>query len=281
MKKLMLAVVAALVVALLVVAGCGKKSNAPTSAQGILEKSQQASKEIKSLKASGSADVLTPDSEVKESKVAFDMEGNIISETEVQAKIVATDEKGEKTEAYIMDGYAYSYNPDTGWVKQKVDSSQQLTSGFMTPSQLTDLSKYAENLKKLPDEGNNFVISYDVSSKFFEKTLEGTATGSSAPATEEEKAAQDMVELAKQMLAGLKMTVVMKIDKTTYYPSETKVTMTLKDAPLLGDMSVDMKIAFTDYNQPVTVSLPPEAQNAQEVPSGTAGGIPSIPGLGI
>jgi outer membrane murein-binding lipoprotein Lpp len=281
MKKLVLVVVAVVLVAAVVVAGCGKKSDAPTSAQGILDKSQQASQDVKSLKANGSADVLTPDSEVKESKTTFQMEGNIISETDVEAKIVATDQSGEKTEAYVMDGYAYSYSPTTGWVKQKVDSAAELGGGMMTPGQLTNLSKYAENLEKLPDEGNNYVISFDVGSKFFEEALEGADfTSSSSPSSEEEQNAQAMVELAKQMLAGLKMNIVMKIDKTTYLPSETAVKMSLKDAPMLGDMTVDMTMNFSDYDQPVTVSLPPEAQNAQEMPS-TAGGIPSIPGLGI
>ncbi len=281
MKKLVLAVVAAMLIAVVVLAGCGNKSAAPTSAQGILDRSQEASQDVESLKASGSADVLTPDSEVKESRMTFDMEGNIISETEVEAKIVATDDKGEKTEAYVMDGYAYSYSATTGWVKQKVDSAAELGSGMMTPGQLADMSKYAENLEKLPDEGNNYVISFDVGSKFIEEALEGATATSSAPESEEAQNAQDMIELAKQMLAGLEMNIVMKIDKTTYLPSATSVKMSLKDAPLLGDMSVDMAMTFSGYNEPVTVSLPPEAQNAQEIPSAAAGGIPSIPGLGI
>ena len=51
MKKLALAVLVALLVATVVVAGCGKKeSKAPTGAQGILAKSQEAVKSIKSFK---------------------------------------------------------------------------------------------------------------------------------------------------------------------------------------------------------------------------------------
>lgn len=282
MKKLVLAIIATLLIAAVVVAGCGKKeASTPKGAQAILDKSQKASQEVKSLKASGSADILTPQSEVKESKMTFDMEGNIISETEVEAKITASEDNGKKTEAYIIDGYAYSFDTTTGWVKQKVDSAQELGSGMLTPGQITGLGKYAENLKELPEEGDNYVLSFDVGSEFFEKTLTGAEQPGSEPASEDQQAAQDIVKLAREMLKGLKMSVVMKIDKSTYYPSETTINMSLKDAPIIGDMSVDMKMAFSDYNKPVTVALPAEAQNAKEIQGGLPGGLPSIPGLGL
>ncbi len=282
MKKLVLAIMVMLLIAAVVAAGCGKKeASAPKGAQAVLDKSQKASQEVKSLKASGSAAILTPQSEVKESKMTFEMEGNIISESEVEAKITASEDKGKKTEAYIVGGYAYSFDTTTGWVKQKVDSAQELGTGMLTPGQLTSLGKYAENLKELPEEGNNYVLSFDVGSKFFEKSLTGAEQPGSQPAGEDQQSTQDMLKLAREMLKGLKMSVVMKIDKTTYYPNETTIKMSLKEMPIIGDMSVDMKMAFTDYNKPVSVTLPAEAQNAKELPAGMPGGLPGIPGLGL
>ena len=282
MKKLVLAIIAALLVAAVVVAGCGKKeASAPKGAQAILDKSQKASQEVKSLKSSGSADILTPQSEVKESKMTFVMEGNIVSESEVEARITASEDSGKKTDVYIVGGYAYSFDATTGWVKQKVDSAQGLGSGMLTPGQLTGLGKYAENLKELPEEGNNYVLSFDVGPKFFEKSLADVGQSGSQPAGGDQQSAQDMVKLAREMLKGLKMSVVMKIDKTTYLPSETTIKMSLKEIPIIGNMSVDMKMAFTDYNVPVSVALPAEAQNAKEVPAGLPGGLPGIPGLGL
>jgi hypothetical protein len=166
-------------------------------------------------------------------------------------------------------------------VKQKVDSAQELGGGILTPGQITGLGKYAENLKELPEEGNNYVLSFDVGSEFFEKTLAGAEQPGSQPASEDQQSAQDMVKLAREMLKGLEMSVVMKIDKSTYYPSETTIKMSLKEIPIIGDMSVDMKMAFSNYNEPVTVALPAEAQNAKEIQGGLPGGLPSIPGLGL
>ena len=279
----MMALTATLLVSALLVAGCGcgKSSKPATGAQAILDQSQKATADVKSVKAAGTANVITPDSEVKEARTTFEMQGNFISETEVQARIVATDEKGQTTEAYIMDGYAYSYSTLTGWEKQKVDEAQGLSSGMISPGQVTELSKYAENLEELPEEDGSYVISFDVGSKFFEETLTGAQDQAAEPTTEEQQAAQDMMELAKQMLDGLEMTVVMKIDKETYFPTSIVLEMSLKDAPMLGDMSVEMEVSFSEYNTPVAVVLPEEAKSAPERPSGLPGGLPGIPGLGL
>jgi len=284
MKKLSLVVLVALFVAVLVVAGCGKKEpKAPTGAKQILDKSQQVTKDIKSVKGSGSADVLMPQSEEKETKVTFNMESNVISKDDVEVYMVATEQAGEETQVYLVGGYMYSYSPKTGWEKQKVQGAEDLTSaGLLSPSTVSDLSKYAQNVKQLPDEGNNYVISFDVSSQFFEKAL-SSAQGqqSSAPTSEEQKALQQMTDLMKDMLKGLNMNMVLKIDKTTYYPADAVVTLGIKGAPVIGDMTANLKTAFTDYNKPVTITLPPEARNAPEKASGLPSGIPSLPGLGL
>ena len=87
----------------------------------------------------------------------------------------------------------------------------------------------------------------------------------------------------KDMFKGLKMGVVYKIDRNTMLADSASVTMSMKNAPIIGDMSIDMTVTFTDYNVPVTITLPPEAQNAPEVQPNASGvpSIPSIPGLGL
>jgi hypothetical protein len=40
-------------------------------------------------------------------------------------------------------------------------------------------------------------------------------------------------------------------------------------------------MAFSDYNKPVTVTLPPEAANAPTLQNSAATGLPSFPGLGL
>lgn len=276
MKKFTIALLALFFVTSVVLVGCGKKKES-TGAEAILKKSQAVADDIKSLRASGDAVINTPESEVQETKMTFEMEGNIISETEVNAKITAIDEDGKRTDAYIVDGWAYSYSPTTGWVKQKVEDAQDFGAGaLMTPNQISELSKYAEELKQLPDEGNNYVLSFKVGTRFFEQAFQGAeeAAGGSAPTD------QETLEMAKALLKGLNMTMTMKIDKTTHFPSETRVSMSAETVPILGKMDVSLTMRFTDYNKPVDVTLPAEAQAARELPPG-AGGLPSLPGLGL
>jgi outer membrane lipoprotein-sorting protein len=280
MKKLALAVLVALLVATVVVAGCGKKeSKAPTGAQGILAKSQEAVKSIKSFKGNGSADLKTPQSESKEAKYTYNMQEKIITSDDLQVSFSATQQNGQQNLVYVMDGYMYSYSSAQGWEKQKVASAQQvLGTSFVSPDQISKMSKYAQNLKKLPDEGNNYVLSFSVSSKFFENAL-STSTGSSSSSSQS-KPDQSTMDLIKGLLQSLSMKIKTNIDKTTYYPSSTNVAVSIKDAPLIGNMSVAMDMTFSDYNAPVTITLPPEAQAAKEVaPSAT--GLPTIPGLGL
>lgn len=283
MKKLLLGAVVALMVASLVIAGCGKKdSGSPNSASGILTRSEKASQGAKSFKVSGSANVQTPGSEVKETKTTFTGEFNVISSSDVEGHLVAHDEKGQESQAYIQGDYVYTYSASSGWEKQKIQSVKDLSVGMITPGNLTALTKYAQNVKKLPDEGNNYVISYDVGSKFFENALsEVDQQASSAPSSAEQSVAQGMGDLFKSVAAGIKMSVVMKVDKTSYYPTEVTVTASAKGIPVLGDISLDSKVAFSDYNQPVTVTLPAEAASAKEKSGGLPSGIPSLPGFGL
>jgi Family of unknown function (DUF6612) len=283
MKKLLFAVLVALMVASLAVAGCGKKdSGSPTSANGILTRSQKAVQGVKSFKVSGSVDLKTPGAEEKESKDTFTGEFNVISSSDVEGHLVAQNEKGQESQAYIQGDYVYTYSASSGWEKQKVQNVKDLGVGMITPGNLTALTKYAQNVKKLPDEGNNFVISFDVGSKFFENTLNAVdQQASSAPSSSEQSMAQGLSDLYKSVAAGIKMNVVMKVDKTTYLPSEVTVTASAKGIPVMGDISMESKVAFSDYNQPVTVTLPPEAASAKEKPPGLPSGVPSLPGLGL
>jgi hypothetical protein len=111
--------------------------------------------------------------------------------------------------------------------------------------------------------------------------LTGIDEATSAPATAEQSMAQQYSELAKSVIGDIEVSVVMKIDKTTSYPSEMTARVSAKDIPIMGDVTLNSQLNFTDYNVPVTVTLPPEAASAKEVETGLPSGIPGLPGLGI
>ena len=284
MRKFSFALLVALIVAATVASavGCGKSKKAsPNSAKGILEKSQKAVLNAKSVKISGSTELKTPEAEEKVSADTFTGEFNIISTSDIEGHVVAQDQKGQQSQAYLVGGYAYSYTPNSGWEKQKTSGVQDLTTGLITPENLATMIKYAENLKKLPDEGNNQVVSFDVGNKFYDEMLSGLEEESSAPTTAEQSLAQQYGDLLKGVVGDIKVSVVMKVDKTSSCPSEVTVKASAKDIPMMGDISLDSKMAFTDYDVPVTITLPPEAASAKEVEPGLPSGIPGLPGLGL
>jgi hypothetical protein len=284
MKKAVIVLLAALLIGAAVVAGCGGKSTktASSPAQDVLQKSQAKMQEIKSVKLAGKASVLTPQSEVKEESYEFAAEMKLLSKDDVEMKMVSKDSAGKPTDAYMVGGYVYTNDPNAGWTKQKVDASSGVSSSMLSPTGIADLSKYAQNMKLMPEQGGKYVVSFDVGSKFFEDMLNqaaaSTGSPSSTPSSEDKKAAQELAQTMKDMMGGLQMGVVYKIDKNTMLADSTTIKMSMKGAPIVGDMTADMTATFADYNAPVTITLPPEAQNAKEVQPGPSG-IPSIPGL--
>jgi hypothetical protein len=282
MRKSSIALLVALLVAAVVLSavGCGSKKSS-SSAEGILEKSQKALLNAKSAKVNGSITVKTPGAEEKQSKDTFTGEFNNLGGGDVEGHIVSQDQDGRQSEAYLQGGYIYTYKPTTGWQKQKMEGATGSTASMLDPENLSAMIKYAENLEKLTGQGKNYVISFDVGDKFYQKMLSGLEKASSAPGTAEQSMAQQYSDLIKSMVGDIHVSVVMKIDKTTFYPSELTVKASAKDIPMMGDVSMASDMTFSDYDVPVTVSLPPEAANAKEVESRLSGGIPGMPGLGF
>lgn len=286
MKKVVIVSLAVLMIGAIIAAGCGSKAtkSASSPAQQVLEKSQAKMQDVQTVKITGKANVLTPQSEVKKESYNFDASMKIISKDDVEMQMVAKDSAGKTTAVYMLGGYVYTNDPTTGWTKQKAQSSGNATSSLLSPSGITELSKYATNMKLEPVRGGTYTVSFDVGSKYFQLLIDqataGTDTGSTSPSGEDQKAAQQLAQTMKDMMAGIQMGVVYKIDKNSMLAQSSTINMSMKGAPIVGDMTADMTANFSDYNAPVTVTLPPEAQNAREVQPGPSG-IPSIPGLGL
>jgi len=287
MKKVVIVSLAVLMIGAIIAAGCGSKAtkSASSPAQQVLEKSQAKMQDVQTVKITGKANVLTPQSEVKKESYDFDASMKIISKDDVEMQMVAKDSAGKMTAVYMLGGYVYTNDPTTGWTKQKATSSSgNATSSLLSPSGITELSKYATNMKLEPVQGGTYTVSFDVGPKYFQQLIDqataGTDTSPSSGSAEDQKAAEQLAQTMKDMMAGIQMGVVYKIDKNSMLAQSSTINMSMKGAPIVGDMTADMTANFSDYNAPVTVTLPPEAQNAREVQPGPSG-IPSIPGLGL
>jgi hypothetical protein len=285
MKKVVLGLGVVLVIGVLVAAGCGSSSssaNKPSGqAQQILKDNQAKMTDVKTVKMAGKATVLTPQSETKSDTVTYQAEMQVTGPSDVEMHMTATDSTGKKSEMYIVGGYLYSFDAAKGWTKEKVNGSS-LQANLLTPSGVADLAKYAENVKLSTGTQTQYVVTFDVGSKLFEQMLSQATSGtqSTAPASQAE---QQLAQSMKDMLKGIKMGVVYKINKSTGLADSAAVSMSLKGTPVVGDISVDSSVTFTEYNVPVTITLPPEAANAPEVQPNPSGipNIPSIPGLGL
>jgi uncharacterized protein involved in high-affinity Fe2+ transport len=273
-KGLIVLLVVLLACAVALAAGCGEKKETKSDAQKILEQSQQKMSAVDSLKMTGSMVIKTPGAETKEETVDLSMEAKMVSPEDVEGHMVMKDSSGAQTDVYMSGGYVYTNDPASGWYKQKMDAAGGVSSGMMTPKDLEELNKYAENIT-MTETGNEYKLSFDIGPEYFEKAL-GASTDQSTQTTPGSK---ELEEMMKSLIKGIQMSLTYTIDKSTMLAKSAKINMTMKDAPMMGDISIAMDMAFSDYNAPVQVALPEEAKSAKEVEPGTA--MPTIPGLGI
>ena len=152
----------------------------------------------------------------------------------------------------------------------------------MTPSSISDLTKFAENMKLGPVQNGKYVLTFDIGSKFFDEIFKRAAQGSqsSTPTGTSAQSTQQLAQAMKELLSGLPMSMTYKIDKTSGLADSASIKVSLKGSAL-GDATADINLTFSDYNTPVTITLPPEAQNAPLQDNGGVPSLPSLPGLGI
>ncbi|MBU1944622.1 MAG: hypothetical protein KKE36_13225 [Actinobacteria bacterium] len=274
-KSLVVLVVVLLACTLAVVAGCGgSKTESQSDAQKILKQSQDKMSEVETVKVTGKMVIGTPGAEVKQETADLSMEAKMVTPDEIEGHMVITESTGAKTDVYMSQGYVYTNDPATGWYKQKADEAGT-SSTMMSPQDLEELSKYAENVT-MTETGDEYKLTFDVGSEYFEKAM---AAQYGDESTQTIPGSKELEEMMKSLIKGIEMSVTYTIDKSTMLARSADIKMTMKDAPMMGDVSIAMDLNFSDYGAPVEVALPAEAQSAQEVTPGTA--MPSIPGLGI
>jgi hypothetical protein len=288
MKKVAIGLLASLLIAAVLVAGCGgsKTTSKPVSskAQDILTTNQGNMQDVKYVKMKGTATVNTPGAEVKTETTQIEAEMKVNGPKDSEVYMKTTESSGAVSEVYVQDGYAYTYEPNAGWSKMKVDSGGGLSSGNFTPEAISDLTKFAQAVTMKPEQNGKYVITFDLGDKFFTEMLnQAGSTSGTTPSSAEQSAGQQLSQTMGEMLKGIQMNVVYTVDKKTLLGDKVTIDVSMKNAPALGDMSANITATFYDYGVPVTITLPPEAQNAPERQPGPGGlpNIPSIPGLGL
>jgi predicted nuclease of predicted toxin-antitoxin system len=272
----------------LLLAGCGGSSTSGTAtssgslnAKRILEQSSKKMQAVKTAKATGSyklagtpATGTSSPSGAQNMEFSYQMEMDVSNPDKPEMHMVMKGQ-GQTTDLYITGGFVYMNVPGKGWVKTPAGTTSE-GMAQATPAEITQFANNAENLKIISEDADSYKLSFDIGKKYIQDQLKKEQGGTNL--------GPDVEKLMNQMINNMKMTAVFTINKATSYIENVDLVMSIKNMPAVGDMNLAMSMAFSDFNKPVAVALPAGAANAQEMselPSGTNGGIPTIPGLGL
>lgn len=283
MRKSVVCSIVILLAFALLFAGCGEKkdetsgskSSGGLSAKEILEESSAKMQTVKSASAKGVYKMTTSAAEAtsggESMDFTFEMEMDLTDPEKPELKM-AMKGMGQDTVFYMTGGYVYTEVPEQGWVKAPAGDTDSMTQ--TSPAEIAKFADNAENLKIVSETGNSYKISFDIGQEMLKEQM-GAEQDTSELGPEMQKMLDDM-------LKNMKMTAVFTINKKTMFIEEANINMALKDFPMVGDMTLDMSMAFSNFNEPVSVSLPAEAANAQEVAElPSSSGLPGFPGLGL
>jgi predicted small lipoprotein YifL len=273
MRKAFLVVLVALMLVAVMVVGCGEKKPAGESADAkmVLEESTEKMQEVDSMKASGSYEMTTETEGAEQMDLSFQMEMDLSDPNDIKGRMIMKG-MGQDIDVYMSGGYAYTQVPDRGWVKTPLDTQSM---SQPTPEEIKKFADNAENLKITSEDDTSYTLEFDLSRDFVEEQIQEQG--------EVTEGASEYTEMVEAIVNSMTMGAKFKIAKDSMFIEETQIKMDVTDMPMVGDMSLDMKMEFSDYNQPVTVALPPEAASATEVEAipGTSGGVPGFPGMGF
>lgn len=271
MRKYSGVLIAVLMIAALAVTGCGggDSGDGKLSAQEILDLSSEAMKDITSIKAVGEYRVKADIAEEEEMDISLEMEIDITNPDKPVGKMIMSG-MGEELEMFFSDGYVYLNAPDEGWIKAHAAESQTFQAA--TPGEIVRFSDGAENLKIASEDSGSYEISFDISDKYFMEQADMDEDLS--------ELGPEMEKMIQDMLKGINMSAMFRIAKDTYHVENADILIEMKDMPMMGSMSLEMTLGFSNFNVPIAVVLPPEAAGAVEVDD-LDDTIPSLPSLGF
>jgi hypothetical protein len=263
-----------LLVAVLV-AGCGGGGttggveSTKLSAQEILEESNLKMQEVTSLKANGFYKAAMGEAGSEAMDFDFEMEIDMTNAESPEVHMVMRG-MGQDTEVYMSEGIAYASVPGQGWVKGPAGDTDSFKQA--TPAEIAKFAEDAEDLKILAEDGTHYELAFVISEQYLRNQMSSEF--------DMQDLGPEVEKMMNDMIKGMKMNAVFKIAKDTMFIEVAKIAMEIKDMPMLGSMTLDMELEFSDFNEPVAVALPAEAANAVESPD-LSNTIPGFPGFGF
>lgn len=269
MKKLVIVCVSFMAILLLTAGtiGCGGSSSA--SAPEALEKSNTAMNDVLKFKMKAEAKT-NMDMEGGSGTMEMEMKADMSDEEAPKVQVAAAG-MGTDSDIYMFGQYTYMNIPGQGWVKAAVTDMSDYEQ--MTPTGVSNMTEGAENVKMVSETDDYYEISFDVGQKYLQSLFGDESLG--------DELGEEFSKMMEEMLKGLSISIVVKIDKKTSYITDAKMKMDFKDIPMVGDMSMDMNMEYDDFNGAFEVELPAEANDAREVSPEELETLKPSTGLGI
>ena len=167
-------------------------------------------------------------------------------------------------EMYIIDNYAYfkRIEPGSSWIKVKLPYENRTRQGFLS-SQISLLNK--SEVKLLPSEVIDEKPCYVLELK---PDLEDLWRALSSQPAFNQSVSMPTIATEKLQQVVKSFSAKMWIDKEEKLLRKAQTTISMEmDLGLLGTIAGNLNITlrFYDYNKPIHITLPQEAQNATEL----------------
>ena len=256
LKKYLLLI--ATVILSVTLAACGMG----TSAEQIVNKSVESSKNIKStdFEATNQSEILVGE---QNQTIENTVSGSLIMDPLAMKATTDVKAQGQSQtlELYIKDGTAYAKSTgQDGWVKS---SNNNITAQFENLKKIANSDKILEFYKKIAkdfkktEENGNYVLTYTGNGDQFKDLMVAIANASSG--SEVTASAFNNVDFKN---VSIKLVVT-----KDFTPVNNEVTMELatKDTSNPTTMKIKQIIKYSNVNNVKEINLPDEVKNAKEV----------------
>ena len=256
LKKYLLLI--ATVILSVTLAACGMG----TSAEQIVNKSVESSKNIKStdFEATNQSEILVGE---QNQTIENTVSGSLIMDPLAMKATTDVKAQGQSQtlELYIKDGTAYAKSTGQNeWVKS---SNNNITAQFENLKKIANSDKILEFYKKIAkdfkktEENGNYVLTYSGNGDQFKDLMVAIANASSG--SEVTASAFNNVDFKN---VSIKLVVTKDF---TPVNNEVSIELASKDTPTPTTMKIKQIIKYSNVNNVKEINLPDEVKNAKEV----------------
>jgi len=239
------------------------KEDALPTAEELLQKSAEASQNLKSFAMKGDIKqhIVVEGEQKQEQNVSIELDSQItLDPVEMMQDFVMDSPDGKVAmKQYITEDGIYMQMDDQ-WMQVPKESEQEIRDGLDTdsasPEQQVEQFKSIAKDFKVSEEGDIYVLTADVSGDSLKELAKSMMNQANDPQME---AMMDQMELKN-------IHIVYGVQKETYLPSTTDLDMTMVMDAEGEKVTLDMKMksAYSKHNEIDKIEVPKEALNANQ-----------------